>query len=187
MYLVHQLVHTDVKSHGCNVCTKQFKCHGDLKNHVKAVHNNDGEGFAECYFCYKKFSQSSNLVGHMRIHTQEQPFICKEKLCTYSCANLGNLKRHQRSYHNSTSNQINAKILKCYFCLKSCTKLIIHMRRHTKEVPFKCGFCNRKYISQPSLKHHIASHTNEKPFKCSQCYKEFRKNSHLKQHMVSHT
>ncbi len=125
----------------------------------------------------------------MRIHTQEKPFVCKEDSCTYSCAYLGNLNKHQRLKHSSTltSNQNNARIWTCYFCLKNCTNLITHMRHHTKEVPFKCNFCRKKYISQDSLTYHIATHTNEKPFKCSKCNKEFKTNSELKQHVVSHT
>jgi hypothetical protein len=108
MYLAHQLVHTDEKPYGCNLCTKQFKRISDLNKHVKRVHNkqtreftclecnkafftksdliwhqivhnNNGEGSVECYFCHQKSKKSSYLVDHMRIHTQEQPFICNEE------------------------------------------------------------------------------------------------------------
>ncbi len=128
----------------------------------------------------------------MRIHTQEQPFMCKEKLCKFSSAQSSNLKQHQRRFHSSTStiNRINRRIWTCYFCLKTDNRfadLVLHMRRHTKEVPFKCNFCNKKYINQQSLTYHIQSHTNEKPFKCFQCYQEFKTNSEVKNHMVTHT
>jgi KRAB domain-containing zinc finger protein len=128
----------------------------------------------------------------MRIHTQEKPFACPEKLCKFESADLSNLKEHHRRNHSSTltSNQINRRIWTCYFCSKnysSSRDLVIHMRHHTKEVPFKCSFCKKKYISQQSLTLHIATHTNEKPFSCFQCHAEFKTNSELKQHMVSHT
>jgi KRAB domain-containing zinc finger protein len=220
MYLVHQVVHTDDRPHGCNLCSKQFKSTQKLKQHVKVVHTkrtkeftclecnkafftksdlnrhqniHNREGFSKCYFCYKKFSQSGHLVTHMRLHTLEQPFICKEKFCTYSSADLSNLKEHQGRYHSSisTSNRVaNDRIWTCYFCTKTdrqFSSLIIHMRQHTKEVPFKCNFCKKKYISQGSLTLHIATHTNEKPFKCSQCNKEFKQSGELKSHMVTHT
>jgi uncharacterized Zn-finger protein len=109
----------------------------------------------------------------------------------FKSARLSTLQEHQRRNHSSTftSNQV-AKVRTCYFCSKSSTQfsdLNIHMRQHTKEVPFKCGFCKKKYIRQQYLTLHIASHTNEKPFSCSQCNQEFKTNSHLKRHMVSHT
>ena len=132
------------------------------------------------------------MVVHLRIHSQEKPFACTEDSCKYSSAHLGDVRKHKLSVHRRipTSNRINTRIWKCYFCLKSCnrfTNLILHMRRHTKEVPFKCSFCKKKYISQKYLTLHIASHTNEKAFKCSQCYKEFKTNYELTGHMVSHT
>jgi KRAB domain-containing zinc finger protein len=220
IYLGHQLVHKDKRPHGCNLCKKDFKSSPQLKRHVKAVHskrtrkfrclecnnafftkshliqhqnvhiNNNGEGFAECYFCHKKFSRSSNLVLHVKTHTQEKPFACPEKFCKYESARLGDVKKHQRRFHSSTANKFNGKIWTCYFCSKTLTQfynLTIHMRRHTKEVPFKCNFCKKKYINLESLQRHIASHTNEKAFKCSKCYKEFKTSGDLKQHMVSHT
>ncbi len=157
------------------------------------THKNNREGFPECYFCYKKFSKSSNLVHHIRIHTQEKPFTCPEKSCKYASSQISSVKQHKLRKHSSTStsNRVsNGRIWKCYFCSKSCgtfSALTTHMRRHSKEVPFKCNFCQKKYISQQSLTRHIATHTNEKPYSCSQCNAEFKINSELKNHMVTHT
>ncbi len=213
------MVHKDDRPHGCNLCTKHFKSSAQLNQHVKFIHTkttkefictecnkayftkqhltrhqtthkNDGEGFPECYFCHKKLSQSCNLVEHLRIHTQEKPFICKENFCKYSCTHLYSLKNHQRRFHSSTSFQINGRIWECYFCFKSYRQfgdLVIHMRRHTKEVPFKCSFCKKKYIGRQALTYHIATHTNETPFSCFECDKEFKTSCQLKGHMSTHT
>jgi KRAB domain-containing zinc finger protein len=190
MYLAHQLVHTDVMLHGCNLCTKQFKSSKYLNQHLKFVHTkrtkefsctecskafftksdlnrhqniHNREGFSKCYFCQKKFSQH-NLVTHMRLHTQEKPFTCPEKSCKYASPRLCRVREHQRRYHSSisTSNRINTRIWTCYFCSKTRTRY-------------------------DSLVIHMCQHTKEVPFKCSFCKKTYNRQDSLTNHIASHT
>ena len=45
-----------------------------------------------CDFCYKPFSDNSNLVRHIRTHTGEKPFICEH--CGHGFAHKSNLTKH---------------------------------------------------------------------------------------------
>ena len=46
----------------------------------------------ECDKCRKKFSTSSHLKVHKRIHSNEKPYECDQ--CEYKCTQSNSLKRH---------------------------------------------------------------------------------------------
>lgn len=45
------------------------------------------------------------------------------------------------------------------------------MRGHTGDVPYKCGYCDRRMSSRNHLVVHERTHTGEKPHVCSYCGK----------------
>lgn len=63
-----------------------------------------------------------------------------------------------------------------------------HMRRHTKERPYKCPMPNCSYASSQStnVKTHIASkHVNLRPYKCTQCAYAANRAENLRSHVMS--
>ena len=60
------------------------------------------------------------------------------------------------------------------------------MRIHTKEKPYECDVCEKRFTESGSLKTHMRMHTNEM-FECDVCQKRFTQASNLKSHMRIHT
>jgi len=82
-------------------------------------------------------------------------------------------------------------VFECYFCAKLFkTKLghEIHMRTHTREIPWECNICHHKsYTSHSEYKNHMKKHTNKIRFrknnyKCNLCNHNCRFLSMLRRH-----
>ncbi|XP_033335108.2 uncharacterized protein LOC117225553 isoform X1 [Megalopta genalis] len=77
-----------------------------------------------CTFCHKEFKKPSDLIRHLRVHTQEKPFKCTH--CYRSFALKSTMIAHERT-HTGT------KRYACNSCDKTFTchsSLIIHTRSH---------------------------------------------------------
>uniref|UniRef100_A0A8D8VJ71 Zinc finger protein Xfin n=1 Tax=Cacopsylla melanoneura TaxID=428564 RepID=A0A8D8VJ71_9HEMI len=57
----------------------------------------------------------------------------------------------------------------------------------TKDRPFECKTCFRKFNQKQTLKQHILTHTGQRPFECNICFKTFTQQGALQRHMVIHT
>ncbi|XP_077266139.1 uncharacterized protein LOC143899615 isoform X1 [Temnothorax americanus] len=108
-----------------------------------------------CSFCPKEFKKPSDLIRHLRVHTQEKPFKCM--YCVRSFALKSTMIAHERTHTG----------LKKYAC-DSCDKtfachssLTAHTRLHTK--PHKCNICDKSFSASTILKNHMKIHAREKP------------------------
>uniref|UniRef100_A0A8C5MDV9 C2H2-type domain-containing protein n=1 Tax=Leptobrachium leishanense TaxID=445787 RepID=A0A8C5MDV9_9ANUR len=105
-----------------------------------------------CTYCNKEFKKPSCLVKHIRIHTREKPFKCKE--CFRGFASKGNLTAHMKTHTG-------IKAFNCNCCKKRFStsgSLKVHLRLHTGETPYACPHCDKKFKTYGLRETHITTH-----------------------------
>lgn len=91
----HMVRHEGKRKHKCQLCSKSFKFHWDLKRHM-LVHSNDAKHI--CQICGKRFKVGYNLKVHMRSHDAIKPFHCLvcQKTFTTKQWRDNHMKTHNR-------------------------------------------------------------------------------------------
>ncbi|XP_031844536.2 uncharacterized protein LOC116432177 isoform X1 [Nomia melanderi] len=95
-------------THPCPACPTVLQSSRDLTNHLRG-HNSprstdcSGEEDHCCGVCNKVLSSASSLDRHVLVHSGERPFKCK--YCDMAFTTNGNMNRHLRTAHRSTSPQ----------------------------------------------------------------------------------
>nr|XP_012549062.2 zinc finger protein 271 isoform X2 [Bombyx mori] len=167
----------------CDICEKKFTRKDNLRSH-KRIHDPHREkgpsNTCLCLYCGRSFSNSSNLIVHMRRHTGEKPYKCD--FCGKGFPRSSDLQCHRRSHTGE-------KPCVCGVCGKGFSrsnKLTRHMRVHTGVRPYKCTYCEKAFSQSNDLTLHIRRHTGDRPYICEVCGDRFIQGTALQNHRRAH-
>lgn len=208
----HKLSHNKERPHQCPNCDNNYKTIWSLKHHVASVHTHTLKKVV-CDTCGKTIRETS-LQSHLRTHIKKQTYPCQ--FCNKILFSEKTLLEHVQIKHEKKPR--NYRLL-CYICgigIKSKGTLKDHLLVHTREKPYNCEKCDKRYRTKAALSGHIArahldvrnhicsicgrgfydrvilenhtrTHTGERPFKCHVCDKCFSFQAALRTHMKIHT
>ena len=120
-----------------------------------AVNNNTvllGEKTFSCKTCGNRFSFSSSLSRHKRIHTSVRPFACDQ--CD---------KKFSINYDLVVHKRVHSKPFACDQCEKKFVhkfSLVEHKRTHTVVKPFSSDKCGKSFTAKSILSSHLKNHSN---------------------------
>uniref|UniRef100_UPI0037E77A70 zinc finger protein ZFP2-like n=1 Tax=Semicossyphus pulcher TaxID=241346 RepID=UPI0037E77A70 len=162
----HEVIHSGVKPHRCDLCPKAYMRTNDLEHHKKIVHVDGGaeaqrQSSLLCDLCGKEFKCKSQLAVHFQTHTGERPHLCD--ICGRKFGRQYQLKRHKVLVH---ANRLNGQ------------------DDGTPEAPFACNVCGKRLKSEALLAAHTRIHSADKPHRCGVCLRSFQRATCLKQHHV---
>lgn len=126
----------------CSCCTKYFPTKFKMHEHAR----NEHEDRLKCKYCNKMFKQVDCKTAHirkvhMKIATKQYTFVCSK------CGKKFN--SHMALSDHEQADCGTAPLYKCDRCdksLHSLGSLKIHQLIHTGDLPFSCGFCQKRFV-----------------------------------------
>ena len=194
--LFHKEKDIDCDIEGCDI---KFKKKGDMKKHIRNVHNNEkslcvlcGESFKDlnyhikvahenvqhaCLVCSKVYSSKQGLNFHMK-HSHGEG---KKEVCHICAVEVKHVRHHIKMKHSgSVEKNVPCQEVDCDRMFRTKQEATIHYNSAHLNKKEMCPLCKGWF---KNLYTHIhQTHNNEKKHVCDLCGKAFGKKNDLKVH-----
>ncbi|XP_063709726.1 zinc finger protein 879-like [Culicoides brevitarsis] len=164
-------------SYSCSECGKSYCSAGRLSSHLNLAHSKTGEEFS-CHLCQKRFTSKGNLSYHLTTH-QPNLHSMQCKICEKWLKNKVCLRKHMIQH---SAERLKCHLCSDYETVnKQC--LANHIRiKHNDEKNFLCEICNKSFKLKNTLKNHLRQHTKETPYSCEFCKRKFTSSGNFYAH-----
>lgn len=183
----------------CIPCGKSFPFRSYYLRHEK-VHRKTRQ---ICGYCDRQFSCKSNLDRHVRLHTGQKPYTCKD--CSERFQNKSEYMKHKNTCSAFTAKSEPPKSesslpvtavsnsegdsYPCYICRQTFDtihRLQMHRKSHNE---FSCRRCGKSFDGGIALSNHLRTHNFDgfRRYSCKICKKTFSNVTSLVSHKRFHT
>nr|XP_002126914.1 zinc finger protein Xfin [Ciona intestinalis] len=175
----------------CQYCDRPFEeealklAHEAVHTDINTARQGKGKGLLGCKFCSKLFVDQSKLGRHLRIHTEERPFVCQT--CNKAFFRMDHLQRHEKMHTIEGAADVDLEQWnQCHICedeFETIEELDVHSSIHSVEkadgrvdsLIHLCSFCDEYFTDMNDLQAHVDQQHPKCPqlFKCSFCPSSF--------------
>lgn len=132
-----------------------------------------------CDKCGKRFLHRKSVLRHQRSHCQPPLALAHYDTAHHSRTFTSN------HYHTDTKDPLETdNCLVCGHTFSCPDKLLIHKEEQHSRL--QCCKCQKTFPSKGKLVTHHRSHTKQRPFSCSLCEKRFTEESSIRKHVLTH-
>ncbi|EDW63435.1 zinc finger protein 84 [Drosophila virilis] len=201
----HLVVHSIEKAFPCDSCSSRFSQKSSLQRHIRNKHDaakgSDDSQVAQLALAALKLLQTSHTTDNITIGQhipgapQEQANIqatLEEKAASDVVLLRDRLNPNGVGHMLTTQRILRQKPSRCYYVCEYCAKefsksydLIRHRRSHTKETPYQCSRCLKRFATQTKLNEHYKRlHCTLKKHACSECTTSYGSKNRLHKHLA---
>ena len=154
----------------CEKCNKTFSSKGNLKQHIKIVHEEQNNFESK---------EVNDISGKLESILQ----TCE--ICDKTFSSIENLKSHTICVHEGQKNSVSAGLKEKTTKTKSILKIKLekHDEADKKAKQFNCHDCSKTFVSKQGLGLHITKVHKTSGHVCKFCDKSFSTKSNLNAHI----